>query len=70
MNNPILQAMTPSGNAMTNPNDMFNKMMTTNPMFRKFVEDNKGKSAEEIARHYGLNLNMLNNLIGHNINVK
>lgn len=70
MNNPILQAISSRSTAQNSPNDIFNSMMNSNPMFRKFVNDNKGKSPEEIASNYGLNINMLNNLIGQNLNLK
>lgn len=38
------------------PNMLFNKMMQSNPQFAQFVDENKGKSPEQIANHYGINL--------------
>ena len=35
--------------------EIFNEMMKSNPKFKDFVEQNKGKSVEEIAKAYGLN---------------
>ena len=40
--------------AKGNPQPIFENMMRNNPQFRKFVEENKGKSPEEIARANGL----------------
>lgn len=36
--------------AKGNPQAMYDEMIKTNPQFAKFVEDNKGKTAEEIAK--------------------
>ncbi len=46
-----------------NPEGVFNEMMQTNPQFRKFISDNRGKSVEQIAQSYGVDLNALNNLM-------
>lgn len=37
----------------------FNNLMNTNPQFRKFVEQNKNKSIEDIAMEYDLDLSIL-----------
>ena len=36
-----------------------NAMMQTNPEFREFVERNRGKTPEEIARENGLDLGQI-----------
>ena len=42
-----------------NPNEMFDNMMRTNPQFAQFVEQNKGRSPQEIARAYGIDPSIL-----------
>ena len=37
------------------PNAMMQELMQSNPQFKQFVQDNQGKSAEEIVRNYGIN---------------
>lgn len=37
-----------------NPQDAVNQLCQTNPQFRKFLEDNKGLSNEQIAQKYGI----------------
>ncbi len=46
-----------------NPQGVFDNLMQTNPQFRKFINDNQGKSVEQIAQNYGVDLNALNNLM-------
>ena len=45
-------------NAMRNgnPGAIAQQMMESNPRFRKFVEDNRGKSPDQIAREHGFDL--------------
>lgn len=45
------------------PNALFNQMMSTNPKFAKFVEDNKGKTVEQIAKEHNIDINMVRNLL-------
>jgi len=45
-----------------NPEAMFRQMIQSNPQFKQFVEQNKGKSPEQIASENGLDLNMLKSL--------
>lgn len=54
---PIRSAMQ-AINAMRggNPENMMHLLMNSNPQFKQFVEQNKGKSVEQIATQYGLNL--------------
>lgn len=42
-----------------NPDELFNKLMQSNPQFRQFYEENKNKSPEQIAKENGINLNNL-----------
>lgn len=44
-----------------NPDALFSNMMRTNPQFARFVEENKGRTPEEIAKAYGINPSILNN---------
>lgn len=39
-----------------NPTVLFNSMMQTNPQFREFVNDNRGKSPQQIAQEHGIDL--------------
>lgn len=57
MINPILSQLF---NPTVDKDAMFKKMMETNPQFAKFVEDNKGKTPEQIAKENGLSPNILN----------
>lgn len=34
-------------------------MMQTNPQFKIFVEQNKGKSVEQIAKEHNIDMNLL-----------
>lgn len=42
-----------------NPGAIFNDMMNKNPQFRQFVEENKGKSVEQIAQEHNIDMNLL-----------
>lgn len=42
-----------------NPQDVYNFMMQTNPQFKKFVEDNKDKTIEDIALAYDIDLDII-----------
>lgn len=42
-----------------NPDDIYNNMLQNNPQFRDFIEANKGKSIEQIARENGINPSLL-----------
>ena len=37
-----------------NPEQIAQQMMQSNPQFRQFVEANKGKTPEQVAKEYGL----------------
>lgn len=46
-----------------NPQKLFDNMMRTNPQFAQFVNQCRGKSIEQIAREYNVDLNVLNKFI-------
>lgn len=47
----------------SNPQGMLANMMRSNPQFRQFVEQNRGKSPEQIAEAYGIDPSLLKNLM-------
>ena len=71
MANPILQMVHGTGQQgqqmnllsllkyRNNPGAIFNDMINKNQQFRQFVEANKGKSAEQIARENNIDVNLL-----------
>lgn len=46
-----------------NPEQIAMQMMQQNPQFRKFVEANKDKTPEQVAREYGIDWNQLKNMM-------
>lgn len=40
----------------TGPEQLMQSMMKSNPQFAQFVEQNRGKSPEQIAREHGIDL--------------
>ena len=42
-----------------NPDEYYTQLMQSNPQFRQFMEQNKGKTPEQIANENGINLNLL-----------
>jgi hypothetical protein len=42
-----------------NPDAFMQRMMQTNPQFAEFVNTNRGKTPEQIAADYGLDINPL-----------
>jgi hypothetical protein len=42
-----------------NPTMVMQNMLQSNPQFAKFVQQNRGKSPEQIAQEYGLDLNLV-----------
>lgn len=46
-----------------NPEQIAQQMMQSNPQFRQFVEANKGKTPEQVAREYGVDLNQLKGMM-------
>lgn len=73
--NPLMMAMNGSNNKMSqvmqvmkmlrsgNPEQIARQMMQNNPQFRQFVEANKGKTPEQVAREYGVDLNQLKSMM-------
>lgn len=74
--NPLFQAMT-GGNMgrmqqiagvmqmlkSGNPELIAQQMMQSNPQFRQFMERNKGKSPEQVAKENGIDLSQLKNMM-------
>lgn len=66
--NPLMQAMqganNPANNIQSvinmlksgNPQQIAMNMMNQNPRFRQFMESNKGKTPEQVARENGIDL--------------
>lgn len=46
-----------------NVNEIYNRMINTNPNFKSFVDNNKDKSIEQIAKENNIDYNMLKQLI-------
>lgn len=47
----------------SNPDVIFNNMIRTNPQFASFVNENKGKTVEQIANDYGLDISTIKQFI-------
>ena len=73
--NPLMMAMQGGNNKMAqvmqvmkmlrsgNPDQIAQQMMKSNPQFRQFVEANKGKTPEQVAREYGIDLNQFKGMM-------
>lgn len=48
---------------ITDPDALYERMMRTNPQFKDFVEQNKGKSTEDIAKSYGIDIRLVNSIL-------
>lgn len=72
MRNPIIQMLNgnrqnPMNNIVElvsslrngNPDAIYRQMMNTNPQFKKFIQDNQGKSPEQIAYENGIDMNSI-----------
>lgn len=46
-----------------NPEQIAQQMMQNNPQFRQFVEQNKGKTPEQVAKEYGVDLSQLKSMM-------
>lgn len=42
-----------------NPQTVYNALMQSNPQFRQFVKNNEGKTIEDLALEYDIDLNLL-----------
>lgn len=45
-----------------NPQSLFNSMMQSNPNFKRFVQNNQGKTPQQIAKENGFDFNQLQSL--------
>ena len=73
--NPLFQAMNGGNNKMAqvanvmrmlksgNPEQIAQQMMQSNPQFRRFMERNKGKSPEQVARENGIDLSQFKGMM-------
>lgn len=77
--NPLMQAMggTPFANIQSimnqigqlrqlagdNPNAAIHMLSQRNPQFAQFLQQNKGKSPEQIAKDYGIDWNMVQSIM-------
>lgn len=73
--NPLIQAMNGGNNKMSqamqvmkmlrsgNPAQIGQQMMQSNPQFRQFVEQNKGKTPEQVAQEHGIDLNQFKGMM-------
>lgn len=60
MFNPMmLQLLNPT----MDKNAIFDNLMKTNPQFAKFVEDNKGKTPEQIAKENNIDMSIVRRLM-------
>lgn len=73
MNNPLMQAMgnANASNGMDrliniarmvksgNPEQIAQRLMMQNPQFRQFVEANRGKNPEQVAKEHGFDLSAI-----------
>jgi hypothetical protein len=69
--NPLMQAMNGSNSKIAqavnvmkmlrsgNPDQIAQQMMQNNPQFRQFVEQNKGKTPQQVAQENGFDLNQI-----------
>lgn len=46
-----------------NPEQIAQQMMQSNPQFRQFMEQNKGKSPEQVARENGIDLSQFKGMM-------
>lgn len=49
--------------SLGNVQGFYNNLVNNNPQFRRFVESNKGKSPEQIAKENGIDLSLLYQLM-------
>lgn len=52
------------GMAGGDPTALYQRLMATNPAFRRFVADNRGKSPRQIAQEHGVDLAQVQSMIG------
>lgn len=76
--NPLMVAMQGANNPMNkmrqvanlmkmlrngNPDQIAQQMMQSNSQFRQFVEQNKGKTPEQVAQEHGIDLNQFKGMM-------
>lgn len=73
--NPLMMAMqgasSPTGNVMNvlqmlksgNPEQIAQNLMQQNPQFKAFMEANRGKTPEQVAREHGIDLSQLKSMM-------
>lgn len=72
--NPLFQAMNDNNkmaqvaNIMRmlksgNPEQIAQQMMQSNPQFRQFMEQNKGKTPEQVAKEHGIDLSQFKTMM-------
>lgn len=71
--NPLLNAMNDNkGNGMAgilsmlksgNPEQIAQNLMQRNPQFKAFMEANKGKTPEQVARENGIDFSQIKNML-------
>lgn len=71
--NPLLNAMNGNkGNGMAgilsmlksgNPEQIAQNLMQRNPQFKTFMEANKGKTPEQVARENGIDFSQIKNML-------
>lgn len=54
--NPQMKQMIQMIKSAKNPQAAFNSMVQNNPQFKAFVESNKGKTPEQVAKEHGIDL--------------
>ena len=47
----------------SNPRQVFDNLMRTNPQFAQFVRENKGKTPEQALREHGLDFNRFKGML-------
>lgn len=73
--NPLMMAMNDNNNRMAqaiqimnqlksgNPEQIFQNMMQNNQQFQRFMEQNRGKTPEQVARENGVDLSQFKSLM-------
>lgn len=62
-NNTNLEALSLIARAKKDPAGLYKELLQSNPQFKRFIENSKGKTKEEIARENGIDLGILNQLL-------
>lgn len=47
-----------------NVDELMQEALKQNPQFREFYDKNKGKTPEQVAKDYGLDMGLVNQMIG------